>query len=725
MKIELLSPAGDFETLIGCVNAGANAIYIGGSLYSARASATNFNLEEIKQAVIFCHLYNVKLFVAINTLIYNEEIDDVIKYADILAGYGVDAFIVQDYGLISVFTKRYNNVEIHASTQTNALNINDCIFLKKLGVKRIILGREASIEDVISIKKEVDIDIEVFTHGALCFSYSGNCYFSRYKIKGRSGNRGSCAQLCRKEFSLLEEDNVIDKGFLISMKELNTSSKVDELIKAGVSCIKIEGRLRRKEYALITTLLYRSIIDGKTKDSIKYSKYLELIFNRKYTEGYLFNETDIINKERPNHMGIPIGIVVSSTANQMKIKLEGKLSVRDGYRVLQKIDFGDNISRILKDNKPVEYAGAGEIVAIDIKKKADVGSKVLLTRDYALDVKLGEYFNKDYNKINVSGYVKAYLSSGIQFFLEYKGKTFTKEIQCEKAVKAGLSEDDLLTQFSKSGDYPFVLKLTVYTDSLCFSQKSALNNLRNAVLDELYLDCTKEPLNPINYDYKLDIPSNVVLENNVSAKISTKAQLKEVMDCNIKNIYYEEGLDIYKAPTFNYYCYLSRTTSNIKTINNVVSSVGQIRSNDDITSEFLPVTNAYSALLLLNFCKRITLSKELDEEHVKSFSTEFYRLFHFYPNIEYVIYAKSELMISKTNLISEKSTNKNYYLNSEMDKTLLHSDINDNMIIFDNKPTLTELNSFKKYHINNIRVNFINETKDEVNNIINNIKKFL
>lgn len=188
-QVELLSPAGDRLSFIGAINAGCNAVYLAGKKFGARSFAQNFEVEEIIEMIKYAHLRNVLVYVTLNTLVYDDEIPALIEYADILVKNHIDALIIQDLGVLEIFSKRYPNTDLHASTQMNTLNVEQAKFLKSIGVKRIILARETSIEEIKHIKENVDIELEVFIHGALCISYSGNCYFSSM-IGGRSGNRG-------------------------------------------------------------------------------------------------------------------------------------------------------------------------------------------------------------------------------------------------------------------------------------------------------------------------------------------------------------------------------------------------------------------------------------------------------------------------------------------------------------------------------------------------------
>ena len=265
-KVELLSPAGNFDCLKAAIQNGADAVYIGSSEYSARASATNFNLNELKKAVEYSHIRNVKIHLALNTLIKNNELDSALKLASFAYEIGVDAIIVQDLGLARILIKSFPQMNIHASTQMSLHNLEGVLQAEKLGFSRVILSRELSVDEIDFICRNSYIEIECFIHGALCISYSGQCLFSSM-VGGRSANRGKCAQACRLPYELLEDNKAsLDKGFLLSPRDLCGLDYIGTLIEHGVASLKIEGRLKSPEYVATVTRIYRKYIDLYLKD---------------------------------------------------------------------------------------------------------------------------------------------------------------------------------------------------------------------------------------------------------------------------------------------------------------------------------------------------------------------------------------------------------------------------------------------------------------------------
>ena len=281
---ELLAPAGDLERLKIALLYGADAVYIGGSLYGLRANATNFSIDEIKEGVEFAHKLNKKVYVTVNIVLHNKEIKGLVKYLKELDNIGVDAIIVSDLTII-MEAKKNTNLEIHLSTQASTLNMKSAQFYKDLGVKRIVLAREMTYEEIKEIRKNVDIDIECFIHGAMCASYSGRCVLSNF-LTNRDANRGGCAQICRWDFKLLDENKKLiegDKDFTFCSKDLSMINHISEMIDLGIKSFKIEGRMRSVYYIATVVKAYRSAIDNYYKgifDVKKQEKVLNEVANR-------------------------------------------------------------------------------------------------------------------------------------------------------------------------------------------------------------------------------------------------------------------------------------------------------------------------------------------------------------------------------------------------------------------------------------------------------------
>ena len=331
--IELLSPVGDFECLKAAVQNGADAVYFGASSFSARAFAANFDDEALEKAITYAKVRGVKTNLTLNTLIKNNEMSDAIKLAKKAYKYGIDAIIVQDLGLARYLIKNFPGLAVHGSTQMSVHNLEGVLELQNMGFSRVVLSRELSLQEIEYICKNSNIEIEVFVHGALCVSYSGQCLFSSM-IGGRSGNRGKCAQPCRLPYELLKSDasnlstshgeTTIDKGYLLSPRDLCGLEFLPQLVKAGVSCLKIEGRMKTPEYVATVTRIYRKYLDlaisGNSFDIHENDKKdLLQVFNRGgFSSGHLTTEPNknLVYKNKSNNMGIYLGTIANFNNNK-------------------------------------------------------------------------------------------------------------------------------------------------------------------------------------------------------------------------------------------------------------------------------------------------------------------------------------------------------------------------------------------------------------------------
>lgn len=276
-KIELLAPAGDLERLKLAFHYGADACYLGGKDFSLRANAKNFSLEDLKEAANYAHSLNKKIYVTVNIIFHNEDLDGLIKYLKELEKIHVDAVIVSDLAVVNIINENNINLEVHLSTQASTLNSYAASFWKNLNVKRIVLAREASREDIKAIKEKTNLDLEVFIHGAMCTSFSGRCVLSNY-CTNRDSNRGGCAQVCRWMFNINESDNT----FMMMPKDLNMAYYLKELMDLGVNSFKVEGRMRSVYYVASIIMTYRSLIDKICQNELTESdlKYAIAILNR-------------------------------------------------------------------------------------------------------------------------------------------------------------------------------------------------------------------------------------------------------------------------------------------------------------------------------------------------------------------------------------------------------------------------------------------------------------
>ena len=726
-KIELLAPAGNMNGLKSAISAGADAVYIGGYAYSARGYAENFSNEEIIEAINYAHLYGVKIYVTVNTLVYDDEVETFINYIDFLHTHNVDAIIIQDLGMFDLIRKMYPNLEIHASTQMHIHNVEGAKFAKKYGMKRVVLARETSIEMIREIKKNVDIDLEVFCHGALCVSYSGQCLMSSL-IGGRSGNRGVCAGTCRLPYDLVDNhlNKINNDKYLLSMKDLNTVKYIGELIKSGVTSLKIEGRMKREEYIYLVVSIYRKAIDSfysKGRVLLDDNDLLNLkkIYNRMFTKGFLFNEENknVINQFRPNHQGIKIGEVIKIKENFVFIKLSENIKKGDGIRFINKReDVGLQLNYIYKNNKLVNDAQKGEIVSIKIKNKLSIGDTVLKTTDIVQLNNIKESLKLNLRKVKINcSFIAKKNKPMVMILSDLKNKVELKSDSIVTIAKTSpISYEQVYRQINKLGNTIYEIeKLEIDIDNNVFISIKDLNELRRKAIKELdELRKYKIPYKKNNYNIEL---SNFEKENNINYYINSKKQYENIKNKKISNIYIDDinlfnelkndSRVIFKLP---------RVMNSFKKYDNtlLVGEIGSINYYNDIITDFsLNVTNSYTVAFLHSVgVKKITLSYELDFNKIDTLIKNYVNRYKSNPNLEVILYGYQELMVSKFKLLSmyDKKGN-DFYLEDRYNKLYNIREKDDLMYIYNNKEK-NELNYMKDYFnigINNIRINILND----------------
>jgi len=336
--IELLAPAGDKNALKAAVNNGADAVYLGAKTFSARESATNFTQEELLEVIKYCHLNEVRVYAAVNTLLRDKEIEEAIELIEPLYDAGVDSIIMQDFGAAEIIKSIFPGLPLHASTQLGVHNASGAKWAENFGFTRAILSREVTIEGIREISKNSNIELEAFIHGALCSSFSGQCLFSSF-LGGRSGNRGRCAQPCRLFYELYDNDKKLNHGYLLSTKEMCTIGALKDMIGAGISSFKIEGRARRSEYVSLTVRSYRQVIDAILEnidiDEDVLINDLMRMYNRGgFSTGYYYGNRTLTAVERPNNWGVLVGNVWKTDGKKMLIKSKYELTIGDGLEFI-------------------------------------------------------------------------------------------------------------------------------------------------------------------------------------------------------------------------------------------------------------------------------------------------------------------------------------------------------------------------------------------------------
>lgn len=570
---ELLAPAGSFDIMKRAFQAGADAVYLGGQFFGARAFASNLTDLELLHAIEYTQLHQKKLYLTVNTLLKNDEIDRLFSYLKSPYEAGLQAVIVQDLGVAELIHRQFPDLELHASTQMSILNAYGAEYLKEMGFTRIVPARELSIQEIRQLKQKSGMELEVFVHGALCYSYSGMCLFSSM-IGGRSGNRGRCAQPCRQTYVCINGDTNEDisrtinadtkentdayrsgrinkyadaymngpERYFLSPRDLCTLEQVPELIQAGVDSFKIEGRMKQAEYVVSAVQAYRQAIDAyglhKSYPAEQWKETLADIYNRgNFTDGYLHrhNGIDMMSMERNHHNGLKIGTITKIRGGEFELALSRKLQKGDilevrtrNASVIELTSGTDGMpgQRVMLRGKQLKEMRTGDLVYRTknptlcqmVLKKCEAGLKekihisVTLKKDFPVMIRM----SCNGHRITVSG-----------------GMVTT-------AQKQPLQEAELRSKLKKTGDFPFETEdawIDIEMEENCFCSMKEFNQLRRRAMEDLQRVCStqhrrlevmeSEP-SP-KYTFK---PSQASTENaDWAALVSTKEQLQAALVC--------------------------------------------------------------------------------------------------------------------------------------------------------------------------------------------------
>ena len=779
--IELLSPVGDLDCLKAAVQNGADCVYFGANNFSARAFASNF--DDLELAINYAKIRGVKTNLTLNTLIKNDEFEDAYNLAKKAYELGIDAIIVQDLGLATRLIKDFPDLPIHASTQMSIHNLQGTLKLQNLGFKRVVLARELCANEIEYICQNSNVEIECFIHGALCISYSGQCLFSSL-VGGRSGSRGKCAQPCRLPYELVQNENeTIDKGFLLSTKDLCGLDYIPFLINAGVTSFKIEGRMKTPEYVATVTRIYRKYIDLALSGNPyvideKDKKDLLQVFNRGLSSnGHLDKEPNknLIYPIKPNNMGLPLGIIqkYNKTNGHITLKLQEELYVGDCIST-QKENGSYNVSELMVKNKNIKIGNIGNLVTIGrMKGNISVGDKVYKISSKVLKDNALNSFKTENRKIplNIKLFIQnnknisAVVNSCYKYDL-YKNLNFeyTSNIIPNTSINKPLDKDTIIKQFSKTNNsiYEFK-KIEIILDDNLFLPISSLNDLRRTILENIEkqtLDkikrtsnCCYTPivsnasnlknnykisllLNDLNleYDYsKLDgvhnlyIPLKFFVNKNyenilnvLNKKFSTYIYLPTIIRANYRNLFYDNIVNTTKK--YNIKGIVLSNISNFMLISDLYKSNKNLELIANYTFNIYN-NETINKLNDLQISKYI-VSPELDKLSILNLYGN--------PQKELIVYGKIPLMNMNYCLLGKSNkcypncnslcTNKNRYFLK--DRLGLHFDI-----VPDNIQTVTTIYNCKTlsicptdFNLDCARIDILYENIDEINNIINTVK---
>ncbi len=661
-KPEILAPAGNMECLRAAIAAGCDAIYLGGKTFGARSFAGNFTNEELEDAVNFAHEFGVKIYVTTNTLIYENEVSQYMEYVDYLVKINVDAIIIQDLGMYDLVRQTYPDFEIHASTQMHIHNLDGTAMAQKLGLNRVVLARETSIIDIVKIKKETNMELEIFVHGALCISYSGQCLMSSL-IGNRSGNRGSCAGSCRLQYDVYDEFNnkLNQDKFNLSTKDLNSLENIGKLIEAGVDSLKIEGRMKSSSYVFLVVKLYREAVDSYFKYGkvvINKEDILNLMktFNRNFTKGFLFdaNNNDIINPNRPNHLGVEIGEVISCDNKFITIKLKDTLNINDGIRFIDKKDSGFIVTSMFKNNNRINSANKGDIIKIPCREKINKSVMVVKTTDFELNKKLKNEIEKITRNVLINGkvYIKddnliLDISDGINNII------VKSDFKLEIANNNPTTETRIKEQLEKTGStiYKFE-KIEILCDLKYFIPIKILNDLRREALEKLKkVRIEKKVYKKSKYE---KVVPNFKNKNEKSCFIKNIEQFKKIKN-NFDYVYAENELYSELKKNENVLLKNHRVIKKYNMIekNAMIGEIGGLLKNLSPHTDFsFNVTNSYTIALLHHLgVEKITMSLELENYQIKEIVDSYEKRYKSHPNLEVIVYGNEEVMVSKFNLL--------------------------------------------------------------------------
>lgn len=760
-NIELLAPAGSMESLVAAINNGADAIYLGGSKFSARAYASNFDNETMMKAVDYAHSYGVKVYVTMNTLLKENELREALKYSGYLYEIGVDALIIQDTGLINLIQKVYPDFELHASTQMTVHNGEGALYFTEKGLKRIVLSRELSLDEIKYISKDLGIETEIFVHGALCVCYSGQCLMSSM-IGGRSGNRGRCAQSCRMQYTLKGENSGERKGYLLSPKDTCLIDDVDSIIDSGTSSLKVEGRMKKPEYVAGVTRNYRKAIDKIEKntkfDLNKGKNELTQLFNRQgFAKAYLYKNTgkDMMSFNYAKNTGVFIGKVQDNG----EIILESHVALGDGIRF---DDDGFTLSKIILKGKEVKEANKGERVKLFPCGGYKKGFRLFKMSDKKLFDELHDYIKPYKRKLLLTGEVEFKVNAPIILKTVFNGKEYKVYGDViEEASNKPLSRERVEESLKKSGEVPYKFEniiFNVFDEG--FIRIASLNNLRRELFENILKDSIKSYRRKRNMEEEYLIPAKYDKKIGYIYSCITKDQLKALIeDDNVENI----ALNIFysrmkgslnkgdvkelKERYSNKNVYL-RLPEIIKQEFDLITKIidelapfikGIITSNAGIIRKYkdsmfilgdykLNIFNSEGAQFYSKDIDIPFLSLELNRKEIKEVMK------NITCQVGVNIYGKAELMVSEYcpvgSTFGNKSSKKECSMPCMKDEFTLIDRMNEKFrVLCDNNcrshilnslpiNLIEELEEMKNFNIENFRVDFLDETYEEVKDVL-------
>lgn len=535
-KIELLSPAGSIESFKAACQNGADAVYMGVDKYNARAMAVNFGINEYIECIEYAHIRGIKVYLTLNTLMYDDEIKEALDIVLKLYSKGLDAVIIQDIGLGMLIHKLIPKLPLHASTQMSVYSLDQVKYLEGIGFKRVVLARELSVDEIEYICKNTNSEIEVFIHGALCVSVSGQCLLSS-TIGNRSANRGRCAQPCRMKYSLYNSKGkeLISNSYILSKKDIFGLEYVNKLKEIGVTSLKIEGRNKNPEYVAGVTKNYRNAINNNINSNTK--QELMQLFNRGgisigYFDGVKYKNS--ISLLSPKNTGIFLGKVIDKKGVYVKLKLEEDIDMHDGFEIYSEDKVISNIVTCIKNDKYVNVNSnmkKGEYVWIgDVKKSVKIGSNIYKTSSDKLNKKYRLTYSNNVENIKNKVEVEINILKDKKIFAKVFLNNICINIDIDYipqlANNKELDKEAVISAFSKTQDIPFIFDFKkINIDNKLFVPVSILNELRRKIVYEI-LKSYKININVSNEEKLVEKLLNEEVVQNIKIKDSNKVNAK-------------------------------------------------------------------------------------------------------------------------------------------------------------------------------------------------------
>ena len=703
-KVELLAPAGSMDSLMAAIEGGCDAVYLGLSSYSARAFAENFSLDHIAEVIAYCHIREVRVYVTMNTLIYESEFKGIQKAVDILYQADVDGLLIQDLGLYHYVQTVYPDLDLHCSTQMHIHNVAGVRFMKSQGAKRVVVARESSLETIQKMCQE-GIEIEAFVYGAVCIAYSGQCLMSS-SLKNRSANRGACAQNCRLKY---HKDGICSKDgfYTLSPKDLNAIELVSNLIEAGVASLKIEGRMKNPAYVYTVTKAFREAIDAYYEGrSYHLSKERETellkLFNRGFSKGHLAHSSvmERMAHDRPNHQGIHLGKVKAVHGHYIEVALQEELKQGDGIRILsQPKDIGFIVNKM--ENKRgllINLAKKKEVVQIYCPEGwPKVKDEVRLTSDIRLLEKVSSMIKKHQRRIPISIHLIGKVGHPLRVLIQDEKHEFQLEtdMRCQRALKQPLGEERLKEAFLQLTDSAYCLDHFSCVLESIFLPMKEIHQLRRTMLKKLDQVRSIFHKRKGKQAYHIELKDPKYQGERILVQGTMASIPGRYLTDNDYTAVVDESLE---GPSFHQ--------------NQVLNEMGDLYGERKCCIAGMPlnISNSYAIAYFLSLTgiKAVILSSELSSIQIRETIRHFERRYGFTPFTYQFVFGKRDLMIIKQGFDEKKIRQ----LNDLQDNRYDLSYTNEQVIVHEPK----NFHAQNQYAQGSYLI--VNESLDNVNKIL-------